>query len=139
VNQPSDTRAHRSDPAAEGSGPSPTGVGGPAKSGTIDPEAFMEAFRRNRYSPTATAAELGMPRTTIYSLMERHPEMSNVNAIPTAELRRQHEACGGDLDRLADRLGVSRRGLQIRLSQIFKEGSRRAEGPRGGVDADLDE
>ena len=98
-------------------------------SGTIDPAVFIEVFRRNRFSASATAAELGIPRTTVYTLMERHPEVRNINDITPADLRRQFLECDGNVDRLAERLQVSRRGLQLRLSQIFKDAVDSKEAP----------
>jgi hypothetical protein len=89
--------------------------------GGIEPEAFIEVFRRNRFSPSATAAELGIPKSTVYGLMQRHPEIRIVNDVPAEDLRRQYLECGGDLDRLAELLQVSRRGLQLRLSRIFND------------------
>jgi hypothetical protein len=105
-----------SDPTRKTASPEPSQTGA-----TIDPDLFIEVFRRNRFSPTATAAELRIPRTTVYWLMNRHPEVTTANDIPPADLHRQFLDCGGNVDRLAERLNVSRRALQIRLAQIFKD------------------
>jgi two-component system nitrogen regulation response regulator GlnG len=87
----------------------------------IDMDSFYEVYRRNGWSASATAAELGIPRTTVIALRDRHPNLRNPNKIPPAELREALRACNGDLDVLAERLQVSRRGLQLRLSQISQD------------------
>ena len=76
------------------------------------------ALRENHWKPGATAAALQIPQTTLYALMERHPGIRKASDIPADELLSQLEACGGDLDRAAEQLQVSRRGLQLRLAQI---------------------
>jgi two-component system nitrogen regulation response regulator GlnG len=79
---------------------------------------LLKALRENHWKPGATAAALQIPRTTLYALMERHPGIRKASDIPADELLSQLEACGGDLDRAAEQLQVSRRGLQLRLAQI---------------------
>jgi two-component system nitrogen regulation response regulator GlnG len=89
----------------------------------IDMETFYEAYRRNGWSASATAAELGIPRTTVIALRDRHPNLRNPNKIPPAELRQALRECNGDITLLAERLQVSRRGLQLRLSQLSQDGT----------------
>jgi two-component system nitrogen regulation response regulator GlnG len=79
---------------------------------------LLTALRENHWKPGATAAALQIPRTTLYALMERHPGIRKASDIPADELLSQLEACAGDLDRAAEQLQVSRRGLQLRLAQI---------------------
>jgi two-component system nitrogen regulation response regulator GlnG len=79
---------------------------------------IVAALREHHWKPGAAAAALRIPRSTLYALMERHPEIRKASDIPAAELLGQLEACGGDLDRVAAQLQVSRRGLQLRLAQL---------------------
>ena len=89
----------------------------------IDLDTFYESYQRNGWSASATATELGIPRTTVIALRDRHPECRNPNRIPPAEIRLGLRECNGDLTLLAERLKVSRRGLQLRLSQISADAS----------------
>jgi two-component system, NtrC family, nitrogen regulation response regulator GlnG len=84
---------------------------------------LLQALRENHWKPGAAAAALQIPKTTLYALMERHPDIRKASDIPADELLGQLEACGGDLDRAAEQLQVSRRGLQLRLAQISSAGS----------------
>ena len=103
----------------EGVPPAPPSPSGPARSTfDIGPAELLEALRKNRWSPHATAAALQIPRTTLYALMDRHPAIRKASEIPAEELLGHYRECGGNLDLLADRLQVSRRGLQLRLSQL---------------------
>jgi two-component system, NtrC family, nitrogen regulation response regulator GlnG len=127
--------------SASGSGPLPTLPPGPATlpppstpaAGTpvapargsreVTMDAFFDSYQRNGYSASATAAELGIPRTTVIALRDRHPELRNPNRIPPAELQNGLRECNGDLTLLAEKLKVSRRGLQLRLSQLSLDAS----------------
>ena len=84
----------------------------------IRPADLLQALRDNHWKPGATAAALHIPRTTLYALMERHPGIRKASEIPADELLSKLESCGGDLDRAAEQLQISRRGLQLRLAQI---------------------
>jgi two-component system nitrogen regulation response regulator GlnG len=86
-------------------------------------DVFFESYQRNGYSASATAAELGIPRTTVIALRDRHPDLRNPNRIPPAELQNGLRECNGDLTLLAEKLKVSRRGLQLRLSQLSLDAS----------------
>jgi two-component system, NtrC family, nitrogen regulation response regulator GlnG len=103
---------------------SPSAPAAPARtSRDVTMEAFFESYQRNGYSASATAAELGIPRTTVIALRDRHPDLRNPNRIPPAELQNGLRECNGDLTLLAEKLKVSRRGLQLRLSQLSIDAS----------------
>ncbi len=112
--------------------PTPTVTPTPVRSGReIDLDAFYACYQRNGWSATATAAELGIPRTTVIALRDRHPRLRNPNRIPPSELQVALRECNGDLSLLAERLKVSRRGLQLRLSQISNDEADREPVPAG--------
>jgi two-component system, NtrC family, nitrogen regulation response regulator GlnG len=77
-----------------------------------------EALRRNGFQIGRTAETLGISRTTLYALIDRSALVRSARDIPEAELRRCSEECGGDLDEMATRLEVSRRGIQLRMKQL---------------------
>jgi DNA-binding NtrC family response regulator len=110
------------------------GAGGdpPARSAwAIPPDVLLATLREHRWSPTATATALRVSRTTLYGAMDRHPRIRKANTIPKEEILRSYRETDGDLDRMAQQLEVSRRGLQLRLTQVLQDASARsdADGP----------
>jgi two-component system nitrogen regulation response regulator GlnG len=91
----------------------------------ITNEKVLAALREHRWRPSAAAAALGVPRTTLYALMDRHPLIRKASEIPAAELREHYEATRGDLDAMVERLQVSRRALQLRLTRLLSESAGR--------------
>jgi two-component system nitrogen regulation response regulator GlnG len=109
------------------------------ESDTLDPPAeavpweipddlLLETLRQNNWSPTHTAAALKIPRTKLYALMDRHPDIRKASSVPAADLLRLHRETGGDLDQMANHLRVSRRGLQLRMSQLAPVGPKPPSG-----------
>jgi DNA-binding NtrC family response regulator len=84
----------------------------------ISNELLLETLRQNNWSPTATAAALKIPRTKLYTLMDRHPDIRKASSVPVSDLLQLHRALDGNLDEMANQLRVSRRGLQLRMSQL---------------------
>ena len=84
----------------------------------LDEGDLLLALRRNRFSPSATAAELGISRTTLFTLMERYPSIRNAADVTASEIARVRLECEGDLDAMAMKLDVSKRGLQLRMKVL---------------------
>jgi two-component system, NtrC family, nitrogen regulation response regulator GlnG len=84
----------------------------------IDEEALIEALRASGWAVGRAAAALGVSRTNLYRLIERSTRVRKAVDVPVEELRRCHEACGGDLDAMSARLEVSKRGLKLRLRDL---------------------
>jgi two-component system nitrogen regulation response regulator GlnG len=97
-------------------------VPGDAVPWDISNDVLLETLRQNNWSPTHTAAALKIPRTKLYALMDRHPDIRKASAVPVADLLRLHRETRGDLDQMANQLRVSRRGLQLRMSQLAPAG-----------------
>ncbi|HEY0706109.1 MAG TPA: sigma 54-interacting transcriptional regulator [Polyangia bacterium] len=85
----------------------------------VSNDELLATLRRHNWSPTATAAALKIPRTKLYLLMDRHPGIRKASEVPAGDLLRAHRELGGDLDKMADHLCVSRRGLQLRMAQLL--------------------
>jgi two-component system nitrogen regulation response regulator GlnG len=86
---------------------------------SISDDELVKALERNQWRTSATAAELGISRTTLYVLIDRSTRIRKAANVPEAELRALQEKCGGDLDEMSRVLKVSRRGLQLRLRQVL--------------------
>ncbi|MEM9487823.1 MAG: sigma-54 dependent transcriptional regulator, partial [Myxococcota bacterium] len=64
------------------------------------------------------ARMLGVPRSTLYSLIERHPDIRKAKDLSRAELVTWVKRCNGDLDQLVEHFKVSRRGIKLRLNEL---------------------
>jgi two-component system nitrogen regulation response regulator GlnG len=87
---------------------------------------LLTALREAAWDLKAAGDRLGVPRSSIYDLIERCPGIRTVGELSTEEIVRCFEACDGDLGRMADRLQVSRRGLRRRVCEIGLARSRSA-------------
>jgi two-component system nitrogen regulation response regulator GlnG len=84
----------------------------------IGEAALLEALRRNGWQTGATAAELGISRTSLYALIDGSRTIRKAKSVPPDELRQVFAECDGDVDVMSARLEVSRRGLQLRLKEV---------------------
>ena len=64
------------------------------------------------------AERLGISRPSLYLLIEKFPSIRKAADLTRAEIQEAKDACGGDLDAAADRLEVSKKGLQQRMAQL---------------------
>jgi two-component system nitrogen regulation response regulator GlnG len=93
--------------------------------GMVSEDALLETLRKERFSPSAAAAALNIPRTTLYALMDKHPGIRKASAIPGEELMRHYEESKGDLDVMVERLQVSKHALKLRLTELRASDPRR--------------
>lgn len=84
----------------------------------VGEEEMLAALRAHRWSLKAAAAELGIARTSLYTLLERSPHVRSAADLPPDEVRRAWERCGGDMEALATALEVSERALRQRLKDL---------------------
>jgi two-component system nitrogen regulation response regulator GlnG len=88
------------------------------KPSEIGEDELLSALRLNRWDLKATSAYLHVSRTSLYALVESCPKVRTVTELSTGEITRCHTECGGDLDAMAERLEVSKRGLARRLREL---------------------
>jgi two-component system nitrogen regulation response regulator GlnG len=84
----------------------------------VGEEEMLAALGGHRWRPQPAAEALGISRPSLYAKIEKSTKIRKA-----ADLSRQEiEAClaqvGGDLDAMVERLEVSKRGLQIRMTQL---------------------
>jgi two-component system nitrogen regulation response regulator GlnG len=84
----------------------------------ITDEILIAALASHRWKTGATAAALGISKTTLYALIERCPAIRKARDLDRAELEACRAAAGGDLDAMSAQLQVSRRGLQLRMREL---------------------
>jgi two-component system nitrogen regulation response regulator GlnG len=84
----------------------------------VSEDEMIAALRAHRWSPKAAADALGIPRTSMYLLLERSARVRPASEVPAEEILAAHARCGGDLEALAGELEVSERGLRQRLKDL---------------------
>jgi DNA-binding NtrC family response regulator len=101
----------------------PDGAGAEAPRSHRPPSEITAAeltavLRQHRWRLGATARALGISRTSLYALIERSETIRKARDIGRDELLACRQACRGDVDRMAEALQVSPRGLQLRLREL---------------------
>jgi two-component system nitrogen regulation response regulator GlnG len=90
----------------------------PARDRETSDDELLAALAKNRWNTSATATALGISRTTLYALIDRSPRVRKARDLDRDEIVACREELAGDLDRMAERLQVSRRGLQLRMREL---------------------
>lgn len=88
----------------------------------VTDDELMAALREHKFNVSRTAKALGLPRSTVYGLIERSPSVRKANELPAEEVKAAWETHAGDLGATAAALEVSRRGLKLRLRELGLEG-----------------
>jgi two-component system nitrogen regulation response regulator GlnG len=84
----------------------------------VGEEELTAALRVSRWNLKATAATLGISRTSLYLLIERSPDLRKAGDLAAEEIERARQRVGPSLDKLADALNVSKQGLKRRIGQL---------------------
>jgi two-component system nitrogen regulation response regulator GlnG len=79
---------------------------------------LVAALRAHRFSPERAASALGIPRASIYRLMDRSPRIRKASELGADEIRAAQAAAGGDEEVMAERLEVSVRALRRRMGEL---------------------
>jgi two-component system nitrogen regulation response regulator GlnG len=107
-------------PASDGA-PAPVGESrsGPRrKPAEVTGAELFAALRGCAWDLKAAADQLRIPRSSIYDLIDRHPEIRTAGDLGADEIAACHRDCGGDLDAMVARLQVSKRALQRRVKEL---------------------
>jgi len=84
----------------------------------IDEDALLAALRANRWSVRPTARDLGISKTSLYTLIEQSRRIRKAADLDATELQAAYGTCGGDVAAMSDRLEVSSSGLRLRLKEL---------------------
>ena len=103
--------------------PVPTPVPEPSaparrKPSDIGEAELLTALRESAWDVKAAAERLGIPRPSLYDLIDRSPGVRTAGDLSAEEIHRAFRDCEGDLDRMVQRLEVSRRALTRRLKEL---------------------
>ena len=88
---------------------------------SIGPEALLAALRASDWSVPRAAELLGVPRATLYSRMARLPGIRKATDLTREDIAEAMRVYGSDLDAMAERLCVSKRGLKLRMKALGVE------------------
>jgi two-component system nitrogen regulation response regulator GlnG len=107
-------------PAAEAPMPPPQADtdSGRLKRLDIAEDDLHAALQAHQWRPGPTAAALGISRASLYKLMNRSPQIRMARELAREEIIASAARCNGDLDAMAEDLKVSRRSLQIRMTEL---------------------
>ena len=84
----------------------------------VPEEDVRRAMRESRWDLAAAADRLGISRASMYVLIDRMASVRTARDLSAEEIERAHAECGGDIDRVVDRLEVSERALRRRLREL---------------------
>lgn len=86
----------------------------------VGEEELLAALHRHQWRLAATAAALGVSRTSLYARIERSPRVHKGSDLSLDEIEAALARRDGDLDAAVAELGVSRHGLLLRLRELRK-------------------
>ncbi len=79
---------------------------------------LVDALRACGWDLKPAADRLGIPRSSIYDLIARCPNVRTAGDLPAEEITRCFHACGGDVQKMAARLEVSGQALRRRVKEM---------------------
>ncbi|WP_224249367.1 sigma 54-interacting transcriptional regulator [Hyalangium gracile] len=88
------------------------------KSTEVTGEELISALRQHAWDLKTTADWLGIPRSSIYDLIDKHPNIRRAGTLSSEEITACHQQCEGDLDEMVRRLEVSKKALTRRLKEL---------------------
>jgi two-component system nitrogen regulation response regulator GlnG len=82
-----------------------------------EPE-LLAALRESAWDLKAAADRLGIPRSSIYDLIDKSPNIRTAGDLSVEEITRCFQEHSGDLEAMAQRLEVSKRALGRRIKEL---------------------
>ncbi|AKQ64925.1 nitrogen assimilation regulatory protein [Myxococcus hansupus] len=88
------------------------------KPADVGEQELLEALRACSWDLKATADWLGIPRPSVYVLIDKSSLLRTARDLSPEEITRCFHECEGDLDKMVQRLEVSKRALQRRVREL---------------------
>jgi two-component system nitrogen regulation response regulator GlnG len=88
------------------------------KSTEVTGDELLTALRQHAWDLKSAADTLGIPRSSIYDLIDKHPNIRRAGTLSAEEITACHQVCGGDLDAMVQRLEVSKKALNRHLKGL---------------------
>lgn len=84
----------------------------------VDDDQVYEALEACNWKIVPAAKLLGMPRSTLYGRIEKHPRIRKAADLSQEEIAAALGQSRGDVDKAVSRLKVSPKGLRLRISYL---------------------
>jgi two-component system, NtrC family, nitrogen regulation response regulator GlnG len=91
------------------------------KASEVSEPELLAALRSCAWDLSAAADRLGIPRSSIYDLIDKCPNIRTAGDLTVEELTQAFRECHGDLDAMVQRLEVSKRALGRRIKELGLE------------------
>lgn len=88
------------------------------KSTEVTSEEVIAALRKTGWDVKAAAEWLNVPRSSMYDLIDKCPGIRTAGDLTADEITACFRECQGDLDRMVQRLEVSKRALNRRVKEL---------------------
>ncbi|AKJ08344.1 two-component system nitrogen regulation response regulator GlnG [Archangium gephyra] len=88
------------------------------KPSDVGEQELLEALRASSWDLKATADRLGIPRSSVYVLIDKSSLIRTARDLSPEEISRCYQECQGDLDQMVRKLEVSKRALQRRVREL---------------------
>ena len=88
------------------------------KPAEITEAEMLAALREGAWDMKAAADRLGIPRSSIYDVIDRCPSIRTAGDLRAEEIERCFQECSGDIDAMVQRLCVSGRALKRRIKEL---------------------
>jgi two-component system nitrogen regulation response regulator GlnG len=88
------------------------------KPSDVGEQELLEALRASSWDLKATADRLGIPRSSVYVLIDKSSLIRTARDLSPEEISTCFQECQGDLDQMVRRLEVSKRALQRRVREL---------------------
>ena len=88
------------------------------KPSDVGEQELLEALRASSWDLKAAADRLGIPRSSVYVLIDKSSLIRTARDLSPEEITRCFHECQGDLDAMVRRLEVSKRALQRRVREL---------------------
>ena len=111
---------------SEGASPAPappakkeeSGVKRRRRPSEVKEAEVVAALRESAWDLQGAADKLGIPRSSMYDVIDRCPGIRTAGDLSAEEISRCFRECGGDLEAMVARLEVSGRALKRRLKEL---------------------
>jgi two-component system nitrogen regulation response regulator GlnG len=84
----------------------------------VSDDELLAALRSNAWRIQRAAQELGISRGSLYDRIDKSNKIRKAADLSRREIEECTVECGGELDAMVERLEVSKRGLQRRMTQL---------------------
>ncbi|XXU13994.1 sigma-54 dependent transcriptional regulator [Sorangium sp. So ce861] len=88
------------------------------KAADVTEEQLQNALREHAWDLKTAADALRIPRSSIYDLVDRLPNVRTAGKLTAEEIERCYRTCEGDVEAMVATLQVSRRALSRRLKEM---------------------